>query len=420
MKITIGSPDGLGDFILRLPLIEGLREAGHELQILLRPPAFDLAQVALPGCRVVKIEKDPYAPAVQAQGFPFRSEHREIETFAPDLYLAAPFNISFFDQVWVERHSGDARMAGFACASGTRFCPTTCDPERIAARFSITAAVDPFLPEGEKNHTLLETLLGKSVAKKSPVLAAREADLAEARKILAAHGIAEGAYWVACVGHRPGIASKDWGEKNWSGFFQENFANRSVLFLGNAREAESIARIAQSLPASARFANLASAPPPLPVSLALAQLSAGYVGRDSGVMHLAAAVGKPVFAVFSGAFGARFWPQADRGAVVVQDWPCRECESFCAHDAGHCVHALPPEAVSAAWTDFENRSGPGLTVRKVPLPEGVARALAEEASRRYARQAQAFATWKAGAQRTVNWMDALGKYLSRMARRKFL
>ncbi len=71
MKITISSPDGLGDFVLRIPFFEALREAGHDLQIFMRPPAFELARALLPTARVEAISEDPYARLVRFRRNPF-------------------------------------------------------------------------------------------------------------------------------------------------------------------------------------------------------------------------------------------------------------------------------------------------------------------------------------------------------------
>src|SRR4030095_17176714 len=60
MKISISSPDGLGDFVLRIPFFEALCDAGHDLQIFMRPPAFELATALLPNVRVEMLGEDPY------------------------------------------------------------------------------------------------------------------------------------------------------------------------------------------------------------------------------------------------------------------------------------------------------------------------------------------------------------------------
>ena len=420
MKITVSSPDGLGDFILRLPLLLALREAGHELQIVLRPPAYDLALMALPGCEVLKIASDPYANAVRARSFPFRLEHRAIAKFQPELFLVAAFNISFFDQVWVERHHGRIKLAGFTCLQGSRSCSTTCDPERVAAEFTLSVPVDPFLPDAQKNHVLLESLLRQSAVLQPPKLKAQEADLAAARVLLKHHGLTEGKFWIACIGNRPGITGKHWGESNWRAFFHEVCADKEVAFLGNTKECESINRIIENSSSLYRFVNMASNPPLLPVSLALAELSAGYVGRDSGIMHMAAALDKPLLALFSGAHGKRFWPSASCGVVVVQDWPCRECEFCCAHDGDHCVKAIPQETMRQSWDDLQAGSVRGLRIVEVAMPEGRALELAREASQKYARLVCEFAQWQAADRRTANWIDAAARRLRVMMRRKFL
>ena len=96
MKITISSPDGLGDFVLRMPFFEALRDAGHDLQIFMRPPAFDLARAVLPAARIEKISEDPYARLVRFRRNPFAAELKKIPAFAPDLFVVAPFSTQLF------------------------------------------------------------------------------------------------------------------------------------------------------------------------------------------------------------------------------------------------------------------------------------------------------------------------------------
>ena len=71
MRITISSPDGLGDFVLRMPLFEALCDAGHDLQIFMRPPASELATAAVPADRIERIGEDPYARLVRFRRSPF-------------------------------------------------------------------------------------------------------------------------------------------------------------------------------------------------------------------------------------------------------------------------------------------------------------------------------------------------------------
>ena len=96
MKITISSPDGLGDFVLRIPFFEALRDAGHELQIFMYPPAYELACAVLPTAHIERISDDPYARLVRFRRKPFTAELEKIKTFGADLLVDCSFPAEFF------------------------------------------------------------------------------------------------------------------------------------------------------------------------------------------------------------------------------------------------------------------------------------------------------------------------------------
>ena len=58
-----------------------------------------------------------------------------------------------------------------------------------------------------------------------------------------------------------------------------------------------------------------------------------YLGNDTGAMHLAAALGVPVTAVFGGGTWPRFVPAAVCGEAVVHPLPCFGCGWDCAGPA---------------------------------------------------------------------------------------
>jgi heptosyltransferase-2 len=71
--------------------------------------------------------------------------------------------------------------------------------------------------------------------------------------------------------------------------------------------------------------------------------------NDSGPMHLAAALGVPVVAVFGP--GSRAWsgPLHPQSKVVINDafW-CRPCFDYCRWDRPYCLEAVPPDDVYTA------------------------------------------------------------------------
>jgi len=356
MKITISSPDGLGDFILRIPMITALREAGHELQLMLRQPAASLAEEVFPDLERCEIAADPYNQEIRKKWNPFRSEQEAIREFRPDLYVASAFALTFFDEVWMERNKGSVPVAGFV--AWERFWPsgTITDPRALASGFQIKVEVPVALPDLEKNRLLGSAILKRELPPASPQLEPSRQAVHEARRILTAHGLEEGGYWVACVGGRAGLLMKDWGEANWREFLAKVSleSGRPVVFLGNSKEWESIERICAGMSSSV---NLAGDPPPLAVSLALVAMSRGYLGRDSGVMHLAAAAGCPVLAAYGGGHWGRFFPSSGPAVVVSRFMSCRGCNFSCPHEAPHCVTGITMESMLEGWRRLSSVNG---------------------------------------------------------------
>ena len=84
-----------------------------------------------------------------------------------------------------------------------------------------------------------------------------------------------------------------------------------------------------------------------------------YVGNDSGVTHLAAALGGPAVAAIFGPSDPVIWaPQGDRTVVVTPAEPCAPCtrgrEIQCPEAV--CLSALTPEKVLAAISRFFSKN----------------------------------------------------------------
>lgn len=74
---------------------------------------------------------------------------------------------------------------------------------------------------------------------------------------------------------------------------------------------------------------------------ALLRGCAGFVGNDAGPMHIAAAVGVPVTAIFGSSCSHRFGPWGPKHLVVSHELPCSPCGR--GHDAERCVRCIFPE-----------------------------------------------------------------------------
>lgn len=351
MKIIVGSPDGLGDFVLRLPLVEALLAAGHGVQLVMRPLAADLARDLFPEAEVLVLEHDPFRAETKKLRKPFRREIAEIRHFAPDMYVAGAFQLNFFDEIFIQERPPRIRVAGFEAEEDFWPSDTSVDPRELARQFDVRVCVASAMPEGEKDLRLAAAVLGVERVDKIAARPPTGASLTAARMLLAAHGIQEREFVVVCAGSRPGLVMKDWGEAKWAELFRRigHDEPRSFVFLGNPKESASVERLRAALPPGAKHVSLADNPPPVPVSYALVSMAGAYLGRDSGVMHLAAAADVPVLAVFSGGHWPRFLPEARRGILVTRQAPCRGCNFFCPFPEPWCVTSVPPAVMADAW-----------------------------------------------------------------------
>jgi heptosyltransferase II len=181
--------------------------------------------------------------------------------------------------------------------------------------------------------------LGKPVIDGRSELKVLPEERQAARRLLAELGIAQSEM---LVGVHPGARNpvRQWGEHN---------------FL------EVAARLSASFPLKILWFHEPGSPAPpsrqgiIPIALPLREFLAVasqcrlFVCNDTGPMHLAAAVGAPVVAVFGPTMAAWFGPRAAGSTVVAHDgvW-CRPCFDYCIFDQAYCLRAVSVDAVFAA------------------------------------------------------------------------
>ena len=421
MKISVSSPDGLGDFVLRIPFFEALSQAGHELQVFMRPPAFDLATAVLPGIRVEMICDDPYARLVRFRRDPFRSELRKISVFGPDLLVIALFQHSFFDEICVTKLPRNLKVAGFRCMDGFWSTQANTAPQEIAKRFAIWAEVKTSWPEAEKNRLLASAILGSSVPPRPAKLSPPASALSEARRVLQAHDLEERNYWVVCAGSRPGLEVKDWGEGNWASALSRIAleTKAAFVFLGNEAEAASIDRIRAGLPESCLHFNLARHPPPIFTTLGIITLSAGFVGRDSGPMHLAAACARPFLAISGGWLWGRFFPETHGSVIVSRSVPCQGCLGYCHLPEPFCVRRVSVEQFLEGWRLLQTGELHGTRILEIPIDADLRDEIAATAHLRFPELAHEARRRIFEAGRAINLLDSAGMATRLIARRGY-
>lgn len=304
MRIAILNPDTIGDVIIRQPMFAALRERGHELTLIVRDLVAPIAGMIAPGVSVLQYPCNPYAEQfnwASPEGAAFLANLR---TFGPDLIVIAPFQYTEFDQS-VVGFFPDVRAVAM---DGLLHVPGYPPAEAIALRPRLRplVAASAESPETRKNELLCSAALGENVDLPPPTLVASDAVLAEADCKLEQLGLKRGGYWCVCAGDFKQLHVKNWEPQRWASMLQSLVRKHSVrlLFIGVREEHEVTVQILDRMGEEGKHAtDLTAEPTGLDLLMGLLARSAGYIGKDTGPMHAAAALGKPVLALFGGEVG---------------------------------------------------------------------------------------------------------------------
>jgi ADP-heptose:LPS heptosyltransferase len=382
MRILVTNPDSIGDFVLRQPLYEALTSAGHELFLVVRSALVPLVGLVAPGAGVAELASNPYSASFQTSGPDIQEIVEAARRFAPDLICIAPYQRTLFDEFLASavQPAAIVGMSGILYEGevGSDAVPHS------ALRFDHVAAVAEDAPEIDKNQRLCSVLLGREIELQAPRLAALPGHHAAAEAALHRLGLRPGDYWVGCVGHNSYTAVRNWGTANWASVLSHAVARfgRSLLLIGAPDEHAATEEILRQMGESAASCvNLCGASE-LDLALGLIQNSAGYIGRDTGPMHIAAAMGKPVIAVFGGGTWPRFIPAARTGVTLTVPLPCSPCDWQCHLSDSYCVNGVPVSAVLKAVDEVEAGSIQELSVQQI-APDGflLARVVREGAAK---------------------------------------
>ncbi|MDH3216751.1 MAG: glycosyltransferase family 9 protein [Candidatus Krumholzibacteria bacterium] len=159
---------------------------------------------------------------------------------------------------------------------------------------------------------------------------------------------------------------KRWGEDKFGELARrlvEHYGYHLIL-LGDRMDVQEADRIAA--PLGDRVTNLTGRTGVLGAAAAI-QHSVAFIGNDSGLMHLAEAVGVPVVALFGPtveAFG--YYPSLEASKVIERDIPCRPCSRNgsrpCPKGTQECLTAIPVQPVERAFADLLHNRGPARRV----------------------------------------------------------
>jgi len=297
-SLAVRLPNWLGDTVMAEPALRALRRAHPDARVLLAGPwAAILGGQGLADTLVTYPR--PWAARLAAADV--------VRRFAPDTAVLLPNSLESALAAW---YWGARRRIGFD-AGGRGLALTDALPLPIPRRHQID------------EYAMLAERGGARVDDSVPALTAPPPDgeeRAEARALLDAVGARHGR---PTVGVHLGAAygpAKTWPPERVVDFCRllDGSGGRAVL-LGTAGEAPAAATIATQAPA----ATLAGRDRPALLPSLLAELDA-LVAGDTGVAHLAAALGTPVVTLFGPTDPALSAPRG-RATALTHPVPCAPC-----------------------------------------------------------------------------------------------
>jgi len=154
---------------------------------------------------------------------------------------------------------------------------------------------------------------------------------------------------------------KQWGEEKFLELTRRMTENYgcNVILIGDEREASTTGRIHGSV---TKYTTDLAGRLSIMETAAVIERSEGFLGNDSGLMHLAEAVDVPVLGLFGPTvetFG--YYPTAPGSKVMERDIGCRPCSRNgsrrCPKGTQECLVEIPVEPVVRAFADLIEKRG---------------------------------------------------------------
>lgn len=341
-------PDTFGDIVIFEPVLRALTEAWPDAihTLLVRKGYETLAPLFSEKLIWRATELNPFKSGPAEGRALLTAVLSSLAEDPPDLIIAATLNRTWFE-VALAAHFPQARR--IALGQG-KVDPLFANALRI--EYGVTAAevftevvpADETEQEWQSNQKLAEYLLGVEVPEAIPGLHVSKDISARAQAVLQRHQL-QAWSWVAVF--PAGIANvplKAWPAQRFAevaAWLQQKH-QLQVMLLGHESETGVLDEVAHAM------TELGMKAPPrwtgrdgeITLLAALLSTSKLYFGNDTGPMHLAAAVGRPVAAIFGGGHWPRFKPAARQAVSLIHPLPCFGCGWDCYFDGAPCIKTL--------------------------------------------------------------------------------
>lgn len=306
MNILVRMPNWIGDLVMATPVLTDLRKAFPESSI--------TAMCRSPICELLREDAsldELFCFTKPTNNFLKREEKRDIiSKMKGGKYDLGILLTNSFSSAWWFWQGGVKRRIGFA--SNLR---------------SFLLTDSPAYPKGKMHQVdvykkLLEPL-GISKSESSPRLYVSEKEVEESKELLFQRGYARGK---KLVGINPGAAygtAKCWPPERYCDLAKQLLEEDVfVVFFGDAASYDLVKAICQGLPS--KVMNLAGVTSLRELACLIKDCDV-LVTNDSGPMHIAAAFGTPLVALFGSTDDQATGPYGHSSSVITKRVSCSPC-----------------------------------------------------------------------------------------------
>jgi heptosyltransferase-2 len=324
-ELLIVGPSWLGDAVMMGALVMRLKAAAPARRItVLTPPHLEPLVGRLPG--VDATLGNPFAHGALKLGERMRFGRQMRGWFDAAIVLPHSWKSALVPLfAGVPRRTGFVGEARYGVLNDARRLDAAALP-RMVDRFSLLAE-----PRGAARPT--ETPIPQLTAGADAVAATL------ARLGLAAGGVA------LCVGAEYGPA-KRWPAAHFAALARELMAaGRGVWLIGGPGDQPTGAEVAALAPGAVDLTGRTT----LGEAIELIAAAAAVVTNDSGLMHVAAALGRPIVALYGSTSPDFTPPLGGRAVILKDDLACSPCfERVCPLGHFRCLNEMAPARVLAA------------------------------------------------------------------------
>jgi ADP-heptose:LPS heptosyltransferase len=349
-------PDSIGDLVIfssaLAQLLAAWPAARHTL--LVRPGYDALAPLFPAELRWQVMPVDPFRQHPGEAREALAAQFGALERLAPDLIVAPALNRTWLEVAVAAHFPGARRVALGRRKVEPNFRHSVqlefgVDP---GAAFAEIVPADERKFDWDNNHRIVDHLLGRPTPRAQPSLAVPASAKARAREILTERNLPVGNFVAVFVGGSANVPIKVWPAPKFAelALWLRQARGLPVLLLGEEPEAPIAGEIGEALRLRREPCPPSWFGHPGEVALLAGLLACArcYVGPDTGAMHLAAALGRPVVGIFGGGHWPRFRPVGRRVVSVVQPLPCFGCSWDCLFADAPCVKTIPVAEVAGA------------------------------------------------------------------------